>query len=424
MTTKTKRNMTHTKSRFGCKECKLRHVKCDEARPSCARCASSRRQCSFLAEIPDLPASLPVPISATSRESNASSESERLVPPLTSSPPSSASFPLFPVSANNDGPDHPGASQIPSLDERYGLLHLSLLHHFEHELVKSMRSVHPGLEATMPLIAAEAFSASYLMDEVLALSAAHKSTQAPEARRLYAVEATRLQTRALETLNRLRPQVSPDNCMPMFVFSSLVGQHALFNMSNAVSDDLGALLEGLVDCIGLHRGIGTIARSAWPLLKARLWGEAGETCLEAGSQSADGKQDSHRDGCERLLRRIDDTGLSDSMVNANRETTALLHHYFSTLSPNASNSHWLAAVQQWLAAVPADYVECLRQRRPETLVVLAHGAVMLHYTSKYWFIGDLGVRLVRLITRHLGSYWEDWLVWPNRMILDDRGHST
>jgi hypothetical protein len=287
-----------------------------------------------------------------------------------------------------------------------------------------MRSVHPGLEVTIPMIAAEAFDASYLMDELLALSAAHKSTQAPETRSLYALEATRLQGRALETLNRLRPQVTPDNCMPMFVFSSLVGQHALFNMSNAMSDDLGALLDGLVDCIGLHRGISTIALSAWPLLKARLWGEAGETCLEAGSQSANGKQDLHGDGCERLLRRIDDSELSAPMVKANRETVVLLHHYFLTLSPNASNSHWLAAVQEWLAAVPADYVECLRQRRPETLVVLAHFAVMLHYTSKYWFIGGLGARLVQLITRHLGSYWEDWLAWPNRMICEDRGHST
>ncbi|KAL2205185.1 hypothetical protein CC79DRAFT_982693 [Sarocladium strictum] len=414
--------MTHTKSRLGCKECKARRVKCDEAKPSCARCANSKRQCSFLAEIPDLPASL----SATSRSSNASSEQPvpRAAAPLTSSCPVSSSFPIFPVSCNHDEPDHTGASRIPSLEERYGLLHLSLLHHFEHELANSMRSVHPGLEVTVPMIAAEAFDASYLMDELLALSAAHKSTQAPETRSLYALEATRLQGRALETLNRLRPQVTPDNCMPMFVFSSLVGQHALFNMSNAMSDDLGALLDGLVDCIGLHRGISTIALSAWPLLKARLWGEAGETCLEAGSQSANGKQDLHGDGCEQLLRRIDDSGISASMVNANRETVMLLHHYFLTLSPNASNSHWLAAVQEWLAAVPADYVECLRQRRPETLVVLAHFAVMLHYTSKYWFIGDLGARLVQLITRHLGSYWGDWLAWPNLMICEDRGHST
>ncbi|KXJ86057.1 hypothetical protein Micbo1qcDRAFT_168867, partial [Microdochium bolleyi] len=38
----------HTKSRFGCRECKQRHVKCDESRPSCVNCTTVKRHCSFL----------------------------------------------------------------------------------------------------------------------------------------------------------------------------------------------------------------------------------------------------------------------------------------------------------------------------------------------------------------------------------------
>ncbi|RGP79253.1 hypothetical protein FLONG3_2689 [Fusarium longipes] len=37
----------HKKSRLGCKNCKLRSVKCDESRPSCKRCKTSGFVCSF-----------------------------------------------------------------------------------------------------------------------------------------------------------------------------------------------------------------------------------------------------------------------------------------------------------------------------------------------------------------------------------------
>ncbi|KAB8236434.1 Zn(II)2Cys6 transcription factor [Aspergillus alliaceus] len=37
----------HTKSRHGCFSCKLRRVKCDEARPVCGACASRQEPCSF-----------------------------------------------------------------------------------------------------------------------------------------------------------------------------------------------------------------------------------------------------------------------------------------------------------------------------------------------------------------------------------------
>ncbi|KAK3986201.1 hypothetical protein QBC44DRAFT_297633 [Cladorrhinum sp. PSN332] len=37
----------HTKSRSGCQNCKLRHVKCDEAKPSCNTCESFRVTCTY-----------------------------------------------------------------------------------------------------------------------------------------------------------------------------------------------------------------------------------------------------------------------------------------------------------------------------------------------------------------------------------------
>ncbi|KAI0428531.1 putative Zn(II)2Cys6 transcription factor [Xylaria sp. FL1042] len=38
----------HTKSRNGCSECKRRHVRCDEQRPSCTNCIKAKRKCEYI----------------------------------------------------------------------------------------------------------------------------------------------------------------------------------------------------------------------------------------------------------------------------------------------------------------------------------------------------------------------------------------
>ncbi|KAF4954305.1 hypothetical protein FSARC_12169 [Fusarium sarcochroum] len=78
--TPVRQRKAHKKSRLGCKNCKLRSVKCDEAKPSCKRCVASGFVCSFT---------------------------------LTSSPPSSqlahrSAGPVFSVVDKSLGPLNPG----------------------------------------------------------------------------------------------------------------------------------------------------------------------------------------------------------------------------------------------------------------------------------------------------------------------------
>ncbi|KAL4881816.1 hypothetical protein BJY04DRAFT_54235 [Aspergillus karnatakaensis] len=42
------------RSRYGCRNCKLRKLKCDEKRPECKRCTSYGVQCNYISDIPDL----------------------------------------------------------------------------------------------------------------------------------------------------------------------------------------------------------------------------------------------------------------------------------------------------------------------------------------------------------------------------------
>ncbi|KAK3935354.1 hypothetical protein QBC46DRAFT_323547 [Diplogelasinospora grovesii] len=46
-TSPTRKRKAHTKSRGGCGNCKIRHVKCDEAKPHCKRCQSFGVSCTY-----------------------------------------------------------------------------------------------------------------------------------------------------------------------------------------------------------------------------------------------------------------------------------------------------------------------------------------------------------------------------------------
>ncbi|KAI1072026.1 hypothetical protein LB507_005116 [Fusarium sp. FIESC RH6] len=73
-TEKSKRTRTNVKqSKFGCFTCKARRVKCDEAKPTCQRCRTSKRECKGYPKgaYPDSPPETPsttsiVPLSASS----------------------------------------------------------------------------------------------------------------------------------------------------------------------------------------------------------------------------------------------------------------------------------------------------------------------------------------------------------------------
>jgi hypothetical protein len=272
---------------------------------------------------------------------------------------------------------------------------------------------HPGLDAMIAIFTREALTTPYLMDELLAYSAAHKSTLDQETRDFYATEATRLQTRALTLYNSVRPEVSDETCLPMFLFSSLLGHHILFDVFTGSHNDLGTVLEGLTSSIGVHRGISAIARSSWPRFTEELQRQFLQTCVRESDTTSITSQGEF-DG---LLKRLEASELSPSSIAVHREAAELLQSLFDDqFSPSSFKKGNLAAVQDWLIQVSADYIQYLNQRRPEALVVLAHYAVLLHRGANYWFVADLGRRIIHLINSHLGPLWADWLQWPNQVV--------
>lgn len=383
---------SHRKSRYGCRKCKQRHTKCDETRPSCTNCLYTQQQCSYL----DTGAStLPAPPQQ---------------PPARQTPGLAGfiGLPTFLESASS------GHGSL--LGEQYSLLHLELLHLFEHKLSLATRTILLEAEPLFQLALSRAFATPYLMDEVLALSAAHKSTLLGQHENTYHVEATRLQTRSLTRFNAARADISEANCLTVFIFSTLLGQHALFDACHlSLLGDLAAVLDKLDQCLGLHRGICAIAAPSWPEIQSQLQLHLGATSAPAAPHKARTPADD--DECAGLMTLLRGSELSEPALQVCCKAVQALQLLFdSQRSAGASGSQRLPAVQEWPVRVPVGYVDLLKQRRPEALVILAYYAVLLHHAKDFWAIGDTGRFLIRSITSHLGAYWADWLQWPNQVL--------
>ncbi|OHW92849.1 upc2-like protein [Colletotrichum incanum] len=262
----------------------------------------------------------------------------------------------------------------------------------------------------------QAFRTPYLMDELLAISAAHKSTLASEDQAFYRSEATRLQTRGLTQFNAAIPEVSNDNFLAIFLYSTWLSQHVLFD-AFSVPANFPEILDKLVHCMNLHRGVRTIVGGSWDRLRAHLDGHLGP-----GTRFTDSINESYHgfqtgDECKGLLELFNASDLNEASRAACVEAVEHLQLMFdiqrnTNLPPGRRHS----TVQEWSIRVPKEYVNLLDQRRPEALVVLAYWGALLHHVRDCWAFANAGKTLVQSVATHLGSYWSNWLAWPQETV--------
>jgi hypothetical protein len=256
------------------------------------------------------------------------------------------------------------------------------------------------------------------MDQVLALAAAHKSTTLSNdgdqrLQHFLRIESTKLQTRALSRVTFAPDTVNKDNADALYIFSMLLGHHVLFDTFSA-PESLAATLNKLNQCFELHQSIRFTAAEAL---------RRGCTALGIDSAREDYMAARPQDNisgteCAGLLERLRSADIDQATADVYCETVKILQYLFDS-SKSSANGRRVAVVQEWLVRVPYEYITCLRQRRPESIVILAYYAVLLHGARHYWAVGEAGRFLIQATASHLGSYWTDWLAWPQQVLEND-----
>jgi hypothetical protein len=395
----TKPRRTHRKSRNGCSACKKRHMKCDESRPICLNCNISNRgsQCIYINIGPRSP-----PQTALSLGTPSPLDASSFLPP---SPPTSLA-----ADASIDLALSP-ASDTLDRGDLFDLNHLALYHHLLTNRF-TITSTDPGNENIISLILDYALKAPYLMNQLLALAALHLS-KPPSSQQPYHQLAMSLQTRALSLFNEVRQEISEERCAPLFLFSSLVGLQVFCDTLQGPRENFGAVLDRFINYLSIHRGVRAVTKQSWNTIKKSRLGpflqqiEDAYPTIEGGIESTE------------ILNRMIELNASPSSASKYHSAVLTLQQSFSLHAGlKGSSGRQISATIAFCLNVDDEYLDLLRKRQPEALVIFAFFAVLLHWNRDSWIVGDGGQYLIQSITNHVGRHWAEWLHWPNSALQD------
>ncbi|KAK1657432.1 hypothetical protein BDP55DRAFT_685790 [Colletotrichum godetiae] len=433
---------SHKKSRNGCAECKRRHIRCDERRPSCANCEVAERACFFpppkvskqkrrqeqLQLRSEKPQSPLLPSQPLHQQNNYSEVTHAPTQPSHCLPPSHGVVPgVIGLDINSHQTPSLASPMLlsgnhapPSLDchDAFSILgtpnapseaiytpqHMILLHH-----ASSVPNFTGPARSAVDIAVRHAVNSSYLLDEVLAFTAFHMIHLYPGSADHLQHLATELQNRALSSFTRLTETVPKDDkatAVPRFLFSAILGRHVLADTLAHYRSDFKSFIDRLVECFNLNRGVTSVT----PLARDYLQNTEISPFLNIIPEAAK-KMGPTGDEFGPLRRLLDDSDLSEASTEACREVIELLQWCFD-ICHVLDEEDYPQAASTFSVKVPVGFVDMLRKHRPEALIILAHYGVLLHRCRGFWLFADAGAFIIRAVARHLGSYWQEALAWP------------
>lgn len=248
-----------------------------------------------------------------------------------------------------------------------------------------------------------AISAPFLMHQLLAIGALHLSTVRTDKEDFYRSQAAELQVQALSFFNNLPRDCHSENPTPVFLFSSFLGVHVMFDTLLFRPTDFTQFLDRFIGCLRLHRGVYTFAKGSWSSLSSSDIAPLIQT-HEPGAEHIS-KQE-----CSSLKALMYAADLGSTSIKACLDSIDRLQWVFDCASLGTTGG--ADVIFAWPITMSSEFTELLAQRRPEALAVLAHYGVMLHFRRDLWIIKDSGLYLIKSIIKYLGSYWEHWLEFP------------
>ncbi|KAJ5475133.1 hypothetical protein N7539_008199 [Penicillium diatomitis] len=382
---------THTKSRYGCDNCRRRRVKCDEQGPPCNNCVLRRLPDCRYSRV--LPANLLGNGRRDSHETNSQhSNSLSPVPAIASAGVSPASLPL--------------TSQ--PVDD------LELMLQFTTETYQSLCISDSESVAWQKSVPRLALAHRYLMYGIFSLASLHLATTTtdPIRARLYVDAGLEYHSKSLEPFRVALDNLSSENCDAVFAESVVTAAICLALPQLTTGHEIeGMMINNVVTAFQLLQGVKKILVLGRGWIKLKLfvngdfWRDT-STELDQDTQSA----------FEQLFLLNDqiDSGADQTRHNRHRDIIKHLRHCFMKflLSPDP------APVLAWLGAVDNEFVNQVQGRSAFPLLILAHWGVLLaKLDGKRWWARNAGRALVDEVMSVLerGNFpWQTCMGWVRR----------
>ncbi|RDL31401.1 Uncharacterized protein BP5553_09610 [Venustampulla echinocandica] len=327
--------------------------------------------------------------------------------------------------SNSDSPEPPSINktnnhQDLTLDGAINFNHMELLIHAIHDKeLFNLGDRVSDYSASMSLALKRGLKSPYLLHQLLAFSARHLAFLHPECSASYFHQAVALQTRAVSLFNAAWTGVDESNCVAILLFSVALGHHLLADtLAKRDPGGLEGFMTHYVQCMEMHRGIHTIATTAWPqLMESEL-----ESVLSFSSGFASRKPRGNQ--CQRIRELVDG---ADGLVEEDKETCRLAIRYLQVgfdalLAEEEEQGNRYQMIFAWTMLAPPEFTGLLAAKRPEVLVLLGYYALLLHYGRDMWQVGDAGAYILGIIVDYLDPKWHHWLEYPREMVVNVLGH--
>ena len=398
----------HSKSKAGCKRCKARRVKCDEAKPSCSACARHSVSCEYEVwrSSPLAPESSKV--RSPKRSHSAAGLRDSNEPTPTRRLRSSAS-----ETRQADYDDTVVAAPYPSVGDSPRALELWLMQHFAlytwstftTSLVSTWDSVHKHIF----------FEHEYLLDAVLATSALHCSRVHPS-QPMFAAASEHYFAKAIEAHRHEILQFDANNAVALLLTSNLILVHAL---CSDIKDD--ATFTQKCDPTSWLR-LASQSRHVFRECK-RVAGD-NDVVLELQQSVAPMMMNNdesfrpvHRKRFEHLLTHGADY---ETVTPLDREAYECTLSLIGLAYKHAGHELPIATCRRIFstpARSPLRFIELVEELRPRALAILAHlYAVFKLIKVELWWFEGIAEKQVNRINELLPAGWKAMIEEPLRIV--------
>ncbi|KAL8805382.1 MAG: hypothetical protein Q9223_005265 [Gallowayella weberi] len=257
-----------------------------------------------------------------------------------------------------------------------------------------------------------ALSHPFLLNEVLAIAALHLVASRSGRHDFWQTRAMELQSHALNGFNSIEKEVDETTCVPILLFSALLGTHLLGDRSRTQHlTSHSEFLDHVVNCVGLMRSVRSLVLAQWtPTLR--------DSPIGALMVSRNPQPPYHNvpHECRELTAMVRQSDLGVSSIEAYEAAIDRLFWLFDLTDVPSKIHDTPRSVFAWPVQLRDEYMSLLVRRQPEALIILAYYGVVLHFYRKAWCIGNSGASLIRAIEGQVGKYWSRWLQWPMQRI--------
>ncbi|KAK7722099.1 hypothetical protein SLS64_000035 [Diaporthe eres] len=425
----------HRKSRLGCRNCKARKVKCDEAKPRCRNCSLRKDTCNYPAPQNAAPAvqpssssgtaaapsPAPVPVQPSSSASVAST-SVRFAygSPLSVRTAASPALPYQHYSpdppsdsrrgSQDDASNSSGSTELIIVDEPPVKLagtdeyDMKLLWFYSTETYASF-AIEAGRIPFIDKILKShiitfAFQSPFLMDCILGLSALHMQSLHMT---VPASKAITYRARAFSGYRRAIERADPKDFPALLACSLLL---CMLSSEAFREPDMKPLY--IIDWMVLWRGIGlimdiipidTLVSSGLEKLFSRPAFNLNQTALHIPNNLF------------FMITSIKEDDEDYPYVEAYYSTLKFLGGLYLELEVGFSPVLSMRIIT-WFTFLPKPFIELGRKRRPRALVILAHYLSFLKMVEGVWWMLGIGDRSIQDIIDHLGPEWQPLLSVP------------